>query len=311
MAKSRKKRRRKQHTPSFSPLALLRPRLDGLLGNEALAKKDSQAIKADMNAVFKGLKASELLPVLLKAYPNAPAPVQARLHVVVPEWLAEHKYIDALLELLKQHRIDREDQQHALAWLEAAGADLSGLQERQAQTSFYQAHMYADDSQGIIIIFWYTDNRRRRVQGMNFLIDRNPPWEGAVKDIAVFPRRPPERAIQEYVDFWTQGGMPPTPLGAAEAKREILKSLEANRREEIRLPRALIRARDLFLEYVLSLPDTPETPPFTAEDFDQLARMGESPESISHLEQTVGRRVRLEDGTEVIVTGDPFDEDEW
>jgi len=287
MAKTRKKRRQKQHKPSFSPLALLRPRLDELLSNEALAKKDAQALKEDMNAAVKGVEASEFLPVLLKAYPNAPAPVQARLDVVIPEWLAEHKYIDPLLELLKQHRIDHEDRQRALSWLEAAGADLSGLQERQAPTSFYQAYMYADDSQGFIIVFWYTDSRRRRVQGMNFLIDFNPPWEGAVKDIVVFPRHPPQRAIQEYVDFWAQRGMPPTSLDAAEAKEEVLKSLEVNRREEIRLPRDLIRARDLFLEYVLSLPDTPETPPFTAEDFDQLARTGESPESIIHLEQTV------------------------
>ncbi len=311
MTKTRKKRKRKQHKPSFSSLALLRPRLDELLSNEALVKKDAQALKEDMNAVFKEVEASEFLPVLLKAYPDAPAPVQARLDAVLPEWLAEHKYIDPLLELVKQHRIDYEDQQRALAWLEAAGADLSGLQERQAQTSFYQAHTYADNSQSFIIVFWYTDGRRRRVQGMNFLVDFNPPWEGAVKDIAVFPRCPPERAIQEYLDFWAQSGMPPTPLGAAEAKREILKSLEANRREEIRLPRDLIRARDLFLEHVLSLPDTPETPPFTAEDFDQLARTGESPESIRHFEQTVGRRIRLEDGKEVIVMGDPFDEDEW
>lgn len=311
MAKSRKKRRRKQHAPKLSPLALLRPRLDGLLGNEALARKDSQALKADMNAVFKGVEASEFLPVLLKAFPHAPAPVQARLDVVVPEWLDECKYLDTLLELLNQRRVGSEDRQRALTWLEAAGVDLSGLQERQAQAPFYQAYMYVDDFQGFIIVFWYADSRRRRVRSMSFLIDLHPPWEGAIKDIAVFPQRPLERAIQEYVDFWKQGGMSPTPLGAAEAKREILKSLEANRREEIRLPRDLIRARDLFLEYVLSLPDTPETPPFTAEDFDQLARTGESPESITHLEQTVGRRVRLEDGTEVIVTGDPFDEDEW
>ena len=83
------------------------------------------------------------------------------------------------------------------------------------------------------------------------------------------------------------------------------------RRRKQHKPRDLIRAPDLFLEYVLSLPDMPETPPFTTEDFDQLARTGKSPESISHVEQTVGRRVRLEDGTEVIVMGDPFDEDEW
>jgi hypothetical protein len=66
----------------------------------------------------------------------------------------------------------------------------------------------------------------------------------------------------------------------------------------------------LFLECVLSLADTPETPSFTAQDFDKLCRTGESPEAISHFEQTVGRRVRTEDGQEIVILGDPF-EDDW
>jgi len=179
------------------------------------------------------------------------------------------------------------------------------------QSPFYRAYMYADDSQGLIIVLWYADRKRRKVQGLSFLIDFNPPWKGAVKDVMVFPRNSPKRVMQEYVDVWTQQDMPPSAIGAAEVKREILKSLEANRCEGIRLPRDLIRARRLFLEYVLSLPDTPETPPFTAKDFDALRRSGKSPASLSHFEQTVGRRVRLEDGKELFIMGSPFDEDEW
>ncbi len=113
------------------------------------------------------------------------------------------------------------------------------------------------------------------------------------------------------MDVWSQRGMPIELVGAAEVKKEILECLEANRREGIRLPRDLIRARKLFLEGVLSLPDTPDTPPFSAADFDRLRREGRSPESISHFEQTVGRRVRMEDGKEILVMGAPLDEDEW
>lgn len=311
MSKSKKKRKQKRSTSSFSPLVLLRPRLDGLLGNEALVNKDSQALQADLNAVCKGLEPSEFLPVLLSACAGAPAQVQARLDAVAPEWLGERGYLDSLRTLLDQHRIADEDQQRAVAWLEAAGTDVSELKERQVQSSFYRAYMYADDSQGVMIVLWYADHRRQKVQGLSLLIDFNPPWEGAAKDNMVLPRRSPERAIEEFVGVWTQRGMRPEPLGAAEVKREILRSLDANRQEGIRLPRDLVRIRGPFVKHVLSLPDMPDTPSFTAEDFAALSRAGKSVESIRRFEQTVGRRVRLDDGKEVIVVGAPLDEDEW
>jgi hypothetical protein len=162
----------------------------------------------------------------------------------------------------------------------------------------------------MIVVLWYTDSRRYKVQGMDFLIDFNPPWEGAIKDIIVFPPRSPQRAQREFIDSWEQQrGMPLQELSAAEVKREILNCLEANRREGIRLPRDMILARNLFLEHVLSLEDTPATPPFTAQDFDELCRTGKTPEAIMHFEQTVGRRVRTEDGQEVIILGNPPGDD--
>lgn len=311
MSKSRKKRKQRRPRRNILPLTLLRPRLDKLLSNESLIKKEAQDIKADLDAVSKGVEASKFLPVLLKAYHSAPAQVQTCLDKVVPEWLGERGNVETLLELLEQHSIDYEGQKRARAWLEAVGADLSVLQELQTQPSFYQAFTYADGSQGLIIILWYADSRRRKVRGMNFLIDFNPPWEGAIKDIMVLPPCPPQRAMREYVEVWAQQGMPTEPLGAAEAKREVLKSLETNRREGIRLPRDLIVARKLFIEYILSLPDEANTPSFTADDLDELGISGKSPESIRHFEQTVGRRVRLEDGQEAIVMGSPLDKEDW
>ena len=61
-------------------------------------------------------------------------------------------------------------------------------------------------------------------------------------------------------------------------KREILTALQCNRAEAIRLPRDLIAARDLFLRHVLTLPDEPDAPSFTAEDFRYLSTHGETPE---------------------------------
>lgn len=308
--KSRKKRKSKQRAPNIPPLTLLRPRLDALLGDETLAEKDAQALKAELDAVFDGLKAYDFLPVLLRAYHSAGRRVQGRLDEVVPEWLGERSYADALLKLMERHNIYEGGRERASIWLEGAGADLSALQKVEQRTHFYRAYTYADDSQGLIEVFWYTDHRRRNVQGMNFLIDFNPPWEGAVKDIMIFPSRSPEEAVQEFVDTWRQRDMRLAPISEADAKKEILKGLEVNRREGIRLPRDLIGARNLFLEYVLTLPDAPETPLFTAEDFDELSRTGKSVEVLREFEQRVGRRVRLKDGKELLVMGS-LDEEDW
>jgi len=308
MSKAKKKKR---SISSFSPLVLLRPRLDGLLDNEVLASKDSQALQADLNAVCKGLDPSEFLPILLNACAGASTPIQARLDAVVPEWLRERGYLNSLRTLVNQHRIVDEDQQQVVTWLEAAGIDVSELKERQVQSSFYRAWMYTDSSQGVIIVLWYADHWRRKVQGLSLLIDFNPPWEGAVKDNMILPRRSPNRAIEEFVNVWTRRGMRPESLEAAEVKREILKSLDTNRQEGIRLPRDLVRIRGPFVKHVLSLPDLPDTPSFTEKDFAELSRTGKSVESLRHFEQTVGRRVRLDDGKELIVMGDPFGEDEW
>jgi len=311
MGKSRKKRKQKRSTPNLSPLIQLRPRLDQLLSAGALAEKDPQALRTDLDDVFKGLKPSEFLPVLLRAYPSAPEQVQARLDEMLPEWLGERGYTGTLLDLLKKHRIDSKGEQRAQTWLVSAGADVSVLQEEKEEASFYGAYSYYDESQGMVVIYWYTDHRRYDVGGMSFLLDFNPPWEGAVKDIIVLPRRPPERAVQEYVGMSRQHGMLLEPISAAEAKKEVLEGLLVNRREKIRLPSDLISARKLFLKHVLSLPDMPETPRFTAQDFEALQRTGKAPEAIRHYEQTVGHRVRMEDGEEVLVMDHLPEDDEW
>ncbi len=60
---------------------------------------------------------------------------------------------------------------------------------------------------------------------------------------------------------------------------------------------------------MLTPPDGPGTLSFSAQDFDKLAQTGLSAEELSLVEQRIGRRVRLEDGAEVLVLGNPLDED--
>lgn len=146
------------------------------------------------------------------------------------------------------------------------------------------------------------------MRGFGFLIDYNPPWDGSIKDIIACPQRSPEAAIRDFVECWAEQGRPLAPISAVEAKQKILESLECNRKADIRLPRDLITSREPFPHYVLTLPDGPETPPFTIADFDALAQAGQRPEEIMHFEQRVGRRVRLADGKEVMIMGA---DEEW
>ena len=110
--------------------------------------------------------------------------------------------------------------------------------------------------------------------------------------------------------MWDRGGMKLETISAERAKTVVLTALNCNRAADLRLPRDLIAARKFFVRFVLPLPDAPDTPAFTLDDFDYLARHGERPEEVVDFEQTVGRRVRMEDGKEVLVMGEPDWEDE-
>ncbi len=176
-----------------------------------------------------------------------------------------------------------------------------------SQEAFFRAFAYGNIFQGVVQVYWYTDRRQLRVRGLTFLIDYNPPWEGAVKDIAVLPARAPEEAIARSV----KGFLALQEIEAAEAKRRILMALKANREQGMRLPRDLIAVRGLFLEHVLTLPDTEDTPRFTAADFDELARTGRSAEALVLDERLHGGRTRLPDGSEVTILQVDPDELDW
>jgi hypothetical protein len=183
---------------------------------------------------------------------------------------------------------------------------LKDVPDRFLQAYYYDdAETFGEPSQAYVVVFWYTNPRRTRAQGVGFLLDYNPPWDGSVKDILVTPNRHPRRVIRDFLEIWERGGMGPETISPEQAKTVILTALNCNRAASLRLPRDLIAARKLFVRYVLSLPDAPDTPSFSEDDFDFLARKGKPPEEVSHFERTVGRRVRLEDGTEIMVMGDP------
>jgi len=302
------KTHKKERTPNIPPAAVLRIRLDGLWQNPALPHQEQSQLEADLDAVTRGIKADALVPVMLRAYLNAPAEARARLDQVVPGWLLARAHLPMLEKLTVNQALDSSLQPTALAWLAAAGRN---VREQLAQPDlFYEAYDLDNGYQAAVVLIWYSDPKRTRARGMNFLIDYHPPWDGALKDIIYFPQRPPKDLVKRYVEIWEERGQPMTPLSAVEAKQKILRALDCSRKSEMRLPRDLIAVREEFVRHMLSLPDGPDTPPITAQDVEFLCQHGQRPEEIVHLEQTVGRRTRMADGTEVLVMGD-LDDDDW
>lgn len=294
---------------------MLRPRLDNLWADGVLLHKDDVAIEEDLDVIARGIAPDMLLQTMLRAYAAASGPARARLDRIVPGWLLKRGHMDTLRELAVAQSLGPGSRLLGLDWLRATGTDTKSLES--IPSLFLDAY-YADDEvppngalQAFVIVLWYTSPKKRRAQGMAFLLDNSPPWDGSVKDILVTQRRAPKKLLTGILDDRRHTGAELHSITAERAKTVIITALNCNRAADLRLPRDLIAQRDMFVRQVMSLPDAPETPAFAEDDFDFLARHGQGPEEIVEVEVTVGRRVRLADGTEMIVmdSGDLPDEE--
>jgi len=306
------KKKKQNRGPNLSPLSLLRPRLDGLLNNPSWVAHDAAAIYADLTAVVKGTAPSAYLPILLKTVNDADQPIQQRLTALLPTWLQQMATVDELVDLVEQGNLQPQEISSATKLLHACGVEVSATAAGDDH-AFYSAYYGADDlgSQGFLIILWYANRQQNRVRGLSFLLDFNPPWDGAVKDVMTLPQRSPREMVAQFVDRWRNNEVSVAidKLDAVAAKQRMFAALACNRTQQIRLPRDLIAIREIFANHVLALPDDPATPSFTLADFDELAQVGQPAESLVHTEQTLGRRVRLEDGKELLIVGNPFDDE--
>jgi hypothetical protein len=313
MSKHKKKRR----NIKISPMTTLRPRLDNLWADHSLLHKEDAAIGGDLDVVARDVEPEFLLRTMLQAYRATSEPARARLSQIVPRWMSKRNFVGVLKEIVLSQSLDPGAQSVALAWLGEAGVDTQALENQ--PSLFLDAYYYDDEailgekSQAYVAVFWHTSPRKHRAEGIGFLLDYNPPWDGSVKDVFKTPRRAPQKLLKDVLNVWRDGGMEPWSISAEQAKTVILTALNCNQAANLRLPRDLIAVRELFDRYVLSLPDAPDTPSFTMEAFDLLARDGKPPEEVIYFERTVGRRVRLEDGSEVMVMGDSDDweDEDW
>lgn len=299
----------------FTPAMMLQPKIKKLFADDAFPHKEQAAIERDLEELARDVTEKRFVKTLLHAYEAAPESVQSRLDTVLPGWLAASGYLTTLQDLTAARLLDLELRPRALTWLEAAGVDPADVE---GQLSYFWKAYYRDDeemlrekSQAYVAVFWYTDLRKKRARSLTFLLDYNPPWDGSIKDVIVTRSQSAQRLLKEFLEDWRQAGLQPEAIGPERAKTVILKALTCNREAEIRLPRDVVGARDLIERYVLSLPDGPDTPSFSMEDFDVLASQGESTEAIRYFEHTVGRRVRLGDDEELLIIGTEWEDEDW
>ncbi|MCD4738063.1 MAG: hypothetical protein K8R89_02235 [Anaerolineae bacterium] len=305
---------KRKHKRKLSPTVTLRPRLEHLWADEALLHRDDSALAGDLDVLRHGIEPRFLLRTMLRTYDAASPEVRARLDAVLPAWLRKHEYLSTLREIATDATPAAELRNPLQAWLAITGLEIQ-LAAADAPDLFYRA-LYLNDeerlgeqSQGFLAILWYTNQRKWQASGLGILLDYNPPWDGAVKDIMILPSRNPERLLKHLHSMHSKGDMKLRPISPEQAKTLMLKSLFCNQTSEIRLPLDLIKAKSEFEQWILALPDGPDTPEFTLEDFKRLAHNGKSPEAIVHYEQTVGHRIRLEDGKELLII-DP-DQQNW
>lgn len=309
---TKQKGKRNSSRPNLSPLTLLRPRLDGLINNPDWNKRSETEVMADLNAVVRGINAEEYLPVLVRAVQDAPPSAQELLNQLVPKWIATNYNTQMLLTLLEEETIPHEDVYLVKAWLIEMGMDQERLNQEREST-FCDAYHGIDDfpSQAFLIIFWYVNRSRSRVRGLNFLIDFNPPWEGAIKDGFLLPQRTHREAIKDFVDMWREKPLTITRLDGADAKAHFLEALSHNHEENIRLHRDITNEKDLIIKHILSLPDKGDAPQMSMAEFTALCNQGKRAEQLMFGEQNFGRRVRMEDGKEIVVLGDPWEDEDF
>ena len=293
--------------PSLPAAVLLRPRLDTLLAN---AQTDPQQTLADAWALSQPIAAPIFAATFLRSFVSASAIAHEALAPYLSTWIQSSGMQASLLALVN-------DMQRELPVLTAArnllilsGVDTSTLAPIPTQQIFAGAFCYGNEIQTSWHGSWFADHRQRNVTILSFLTDNDLPWLGSVKDVFTQPARSlaAYRAkIEESFGDEDRLDAAFSDLREAQFKHALISALGHNRKQDISLPSGLAPLREQFAAMVLTLPDQPDTPPFTLQDFDALARSGQNVEALRRHERQFGKRVMLPDGTELRVLNDMQD----
>lgn len=198
----KKSRSAAQANPAIR-LSNLHPRLSRLFGE---APSDPATLRGELNQLTDGLKPASFLPILVSAFVAAAADRRAQLDAPLGDWLHERGLLASLGELEARQVFEGPAREAVRAWMTAGGVMPAALVEVDPAELFIAAYEIDAPSQASTTLFWYEDGRRRRVCVAGFLIDFEPPWEGALKDIAYRTFREYDQAYGYYTAIWQNHG---------------------------------------------------------------------------------------------------------
>lgn len=300
----KQKRALSQPNPAIR-LSGLRQRLAPLFADPAVSSDELGAV---LSQLTDGLKPASFLPMLVGAFAEAPEERRAQLGPAVGEWLRAKGLLATLRELDARQQLAPSAREDVVTWLAAGGIEAVAHEPVDLADLFVGAYEIGDIYQASPTLLWYSDGRRRRVISVAFLIDNEPPWYGALKDVAVNTHRDPEQANDRLRSHWQGMGADLVPLEAAAAKTRVLSALAQNRAQNIRLPADFAAARDVLVPLLLALPSEEETPQLTADEIEAMVTEGRSVEDLRAEERVLGFQTRLPDGQVIRVLPGPEDD---
>lgn len=301
---SKKSRSGTQPNPAIR-LSGLPPRLARLF----MEQTDPAELGAVLDRLTDGLKPASFLPLLVGAFAAAPDSQRALLDHAVAAWLRERGLLAALRDLEVRHLANDGEREIARAWLAAGGVTALHIQEMTPADLMIAAYEISDEAQASVTLFYYADGRRRRVRITSFLIDFQPPWEGALKDLAYHSFPDVERARDEYFAIWRANQQEQRPIAVTNATRRIWTALRQSQTERIRLPADFVAVMGEVVPFLLALPVDSEAPALTPDEIKALALSGRSPEDLTRDERLFGYQKRLPDGSILRVFRAP--DDDW
>lgn len=285
-------------------LSNLGPRLARLLAGA----EDGPAFYAELDRLTDSLKPGSFLPIVVGAFAGAPEAQRARLAAGMSAWLRDRGLLEPLRDLEARQRFQGQEQEVVGGWLGAGGITITPVAAHDPAELFLEAYEFGEASQDSPTLFWYESPRRRRVCSASFLVDFEPPWDGALKDIAYATHRNLDEATGEYFITWRMRGLQPHKINAATAAQRVWTALRQSQARGLRLPADFIAVLPQVLPFLLALPTGPDIAPLSADEVEALAAGGRAPESIRQEERLFGFQTRMPDGRIVRLRPPPGEE---
>jgi len=285
----KKKKSKKNRKPNIPKHTALASHLQKWMSS-AQSNSEEETLNR-LDSLAKGLKLDAFLSAMFQLYLRGESQQQIYLNETFPRWLASREHHHFLLLMVEQGKIPVAVAGAVDHWLVNAGVDAQRVQELAERTLFRQGYFFSNDMQAALFLVFYTDFKHSKVRALQCLIDFQPPWEGSLKDTD-FTKSMQIHEWEHHLGHFLEEEGELTELDAIESKTKLLSTLLSSREQNIKLPRTLKSKRNFFEEHILSLPNNPETPDFSMETFDQLAKNGQAPEHLNEMEMMYGYQTR-------------------